>query len=577
MAYLRKMKNREGKIYLSMVEGYRKDGKVYQRVLKNFGRLDILEQSDTNAWETCKFIVEEYNSNKNQMISKSISVSQPLSSPAKTLGAMPLESIYNSLGLSKHLKSYDKQQRYKYSLDEVLKVLVFGRIIDPCSKSKTIEDFQKTLFGNWNVTQNQMDRGLDHLDKIKDDVQFLVHKAITKNIGRSATLVFYDVTNYYFEIDTNDLDEVDENENVVKQGLRKRGPSKEHRPKPIVQMGLFMDSNSIPIAYKLFRGNFTDPVTYIPAIEQVKKQFGIERIVTVADKAMNSTTNILDSFTKGDGWLFSQKFRGQRGVSKELQEFVLSRNDWEFNATETFAKKSILRTRVLRKGTKKLKEIAVREKVVVTWRKAYADRESIRREGAVEYADKLTNSQILRMVCKKGGGKYLDLVVVDENGELKTYSPQATINQKLIDFEAQFDGINVLITSETSMSDDEVIKAYAELNRIEDCFRVTKTELQARPVFVWTKEHIEAHFLTCFLALVLIRLLQHATRNKYSPACLITALRSLKAKEFGQGYYQVEANEDAVSILDIFGVKWNREIQSINIINSLSKTIRPQR
>ena len=150
-----------------------------------------------------------------------------------------------------------------------------------------------------------------------------------------------------------------------------------------------MDTNGIPISCKLFHGNQTDPVTYLPAVEEVKKQFGIERSIVVADKAMNSKTNVSAMFEQGDGWLFSQKHRGKRGAPKDIQEQILNLEDWHFNQAETLTKKSYIRSRKL--GTGKNAPV-VEEKLLITWSKKYADRERIRREGALEYASKLTNA-----------------------------------------------------------------------------------------------------------------------------------------------------------------------------------------
>ncbi|HFI0696278.1 TPA: IS1634 family transposase, partial [Streptococcus suis] len=250
-----------------------------------------------------------------------------------------------------------------------------------------------------------------------------------------------------------------------------------------------------------FRGNQTDPVTYLPAVEEVKKQFGIERIVVVADKAMNSTTNVSAMLEQGDGWLFSQKHRGKRGAPKDIQEEILDPEGWHFNAEGTFAKKSYIRSRKL--GTGKGSKM-IKEKVVITWSKKYADRERIRRDGALEYASHLTNAELFRQTSKKGGKKYLDLSYLDkETGEIKPFSPLIQLDLEQVEFDAQFDGINVLVTSEIELSDEAILDSYRQLSKIEDCFRVTKTELESRPVYVWTEEHIQAHFLTCFIALIL--------------------------------------------------------------------------
>jgi transposase len=331
-------------------------------------------------------------------------------------------------------------------------------------------------------------------------------------------------------------------------------------------MGLFMDNKGIPISYRLFSGNQTDPVTYIPAIEQVKKQFGIERIVVVADKAMNSKKNVLANLDYDYGWIFSQKHRGKRGSDKSIQEFILSKEGWEYNEKMTFAKKSMVRERKLKKGS------SVPEKVVVTWNEKYARREKIRREGAVEYAENLTNAERYRASCKRGGKRYIELSVLnDETGELEKLSPFLGIDQEAIDFDAQFDGINVLVTSEVNMKDEEVISHYHELSEIEDCFRVTKTEFNSRPVFVRLKKHIEAHFLTCFIALVILRIIQVKIERKMSAGEIITALKSAKANELTKGYHRVQADKLLIKLNKFLGIEWNQAYVKTEQIEQFSR------
>lgn len=204
---------------------------------------------------------------------------------------------------------------------------MFQRILNPDSKFATIFS-QTDLFGDWNIPINSVYRYLEELNTLKEDVQNYLHKKICKLRNRTASLVFYDVTNYYFETDTLNEIKMDESGKLLTEGLHQRGPSKEHRPKPIIQLGLFMDMDGIPISYKLFRGNQTDPITYLPAVKEVKRQFGIERMIVVADKAMNSKTNVSKMFEQGDGWLFSQKHRGKRGVPKDIQDKILEVDGW---------------------------------------------------------------------------------------------------------------------------------------------------------------------------------------------------------------------------------------------------------
>lgn len=563
MAYIAKKKNREGKYYVYLVEGYREGDKVRQRTLKNYGSLEVLEKNEPGAFERLRQEAKEGKIGKKaqeELVVK-FDLDSPISFEDVNYGWKLLSEIYDSLGISKILCDHQKGSKSNFNLDDVLRLLVFQRTLKPGSKLATVNS-QTEMFGNWDIDYNAMTRSLPLLNEVKEKVQLQMHQSIADTIGRTATLVFYDVTNYYFEADIDDLDTLDDEGNVIDEGIRRRGPSKEKRPNPIVQLGLFMDSNGIPISYKLFRGNQTDPITYIPAIEQVKKQFGIERIVVVADKAMNSKGNTSETFKNNDGWLFSQKHRGRRGAPKEIQSFLLDAEGWEYNEGLTFAKKSMIRERKLND------KIVVKEKVLATWNKKYADREKIRRDGAIAYANKLTDAEIFRQTCKKGGKKYLTLSTVDgETGEMKAFSPFIKIDTDEVAFDEQFDGMNVLVTSEINMSDEDMLTHYRELSRIEDCFKVTKTELNARPIFVWKKEHIEAHFLSCFISLILIRIIQYKTRWRISPSRIIGALNSARANKLSQGYYRVQANEDLKQLHKDLGIKWEHGFVKFEELN----------
>ena len=566
MAYIKTTTNKEGRTHVYLVEGYRKDGKVKQRIIHKYGLLDELEAVEPGILERLKKEAKVGLLNSNQTIQVTYELLEPMNEPDKSYGWMVLDSLFEELKLHDFMKKV--KTKSNYDLTTALKLLVFQRILNPNSKLATVES-QVDLFGDWDINLNAIYRYLDKLDEIKNDIQLHLHQEISRLTNREGRLVFYDVTNYYFETDISDEEEISEEGEIIHVGLRRRGPSKEHRPKPIVQLGLFMDTNGIPISYKLFRGNQTDPVTYLPAVEEVKKQFGIERIIVVADKAMNSKTNVSAMFEQGDGWLFSQKHRGKRGAPKDIQEQILNPADWHFNQTETFAKKSYIRSRKL--GTGKNAPV-VEEKVLITWSKKYADRERIRREGALEYASKLTNAELFRQTSKKGGKKYLDLSYLDkETGELKPFSPIIKIDKEQVAFDAQFDGINVLVTSEIKLSDEAILDSYKQLSKIEDCFRVTKTEINSRPVYVWTEEHIQAHFLTCFIALILIRLLQYKTNWAMSPTRMINALNSAKATHLQDDYYRLQENSDMTELNKLLGHDWQRGIVKFEELKNYAK------
>ncbi|WP_415745123.1 IS1634 family transposase [Streptococcus pseudopneumoniae] len=566
MAFIKTTTNKEGRTHVYLVEGYRKDGKVRQRILKKYGLLDELEVEEPDILERLKREAKEGLLTEPQFFQVSYDLLAPMNEVDQSYGWMVLDNLFEELKLTEFLKTV--KSKSEYDLAQVLKLLVFQRVLNPDSKLSTYAS-QVNLFGHWEISLNAIYRSLDKLDTLKEKLLLHLHKEVSRMTKREARLVFYDVTNYYFETDIPDETVVSVDGEILKEGLRRRGPSKEHRPKPIVQLGLFMDTNGIPISYKLFRGNQTDPITYLPAVEEVKKQFGIERIVVVADKAMNSSYNISEMIHQKDGWLFSQKHRGRRGASKELQTQILNPNDWQFNKELTFAKKSYLRERKL--GTKKDSPL-VKEKVLITWSKKYADRERIRREGALEYASQLTNAELFRQTSKKGGKKYLDLHYLDEKtGELKPFSPLVTIDHEQVDFDAQFDGVNVLVTSEVGMTDEEMLEAYKELAKIEDCFRITKTELESRPVYVWTENHIQAHFLTCFIALIHLRLLQHQINWKMSPRRIANALNSAKATRLQDNCYRLQESPDMQLLNRLLGMEWNKGFVKFEELKNYAK------
>lgn len=568
MAYIVKRKNREGKYYVYLIESFREGDKVKKRTIKAYGSLNNLEKDEPGAFERLRkeaklgLLHEDIPS----QLSVTYNLNQEIIYDDVLYGWKVFEELFHTLKIPEALKSVFPNTKKVKQYQKVLELLVYQRILNPGSKLYTLNS-QKNMFGNWDIEENTLYRSLLPLSQAKNEIQFQVHKSITETIGRTGTLVFYDVTNYYFEIDFNDEDIEDEETKERIKGLRKKGPCKSKSGNPIVQLGLFMDTQGIPISYQLFSGNETDPITYIPAIEQVKKQFGLEKIVVVADKAMNSKKNITKTLENKDGWLFSQKHRGKRGAPKDIQDFILEPSGWIYNEDMTFATKSMVRTRKLEGKSNEIKE-----KVLVTWNKKYAMREKKRRDGAIEYASKLTDAELFRQTSKKGGKRYLELSYLDKDtGEIKPFSPLIQFDKEQIEFDEQFDGINVLVTSELEMSDEDMIQHYGELYKIEDCFKITKSNIESKPVHVRIEEHIEAHFLTCFLALIFLRVLQNKTNWELSPTRLIEALKSSKTNELTTGFYRVQANDDLRRILEILEIKWDKGIVKYEELNKFSK------
>ena len=561
--FVKVTKNREGTQYVSIVEGYRDKDKVKHRTIKSLGKLKDLETGNPNYLTELK---EDVKAGKYQpepeTLSLTLDLKKKISNPLQNYGWLLVDEIYRSLGIDKVLSRHRKGTKSKIDLSEALRLLTAMRILDPQSKWRSVQS-QGVLFGDFNLTPKDVYRSLDTFSLLSEEIQLQIHHSVTNSVGRTGALVFYDVTNYYFETDLDDEPLEMDGESIP--AFRKRGPSKEKRPNPIVQMGLFMDTNGIPIAYRLFPGNCVDVKTYLPAVEQIKKQFGIERIVGVADKGMNSKNNISETLQKNDGYLFSQKVRGTRGAPKDIQEFALDPEGWIANEQETFAKKSMIRKRILNK-----KEIT--EKILVTWNQKYDFREKVRRKKSVEYAEKLTAGERFRMTMKKGGKRYLEVESLDEEtGEIKRLTPHISIDEDQIAFDEQFDGISVLITSETEMSDEEMLTSYRSLSRIEDCFKVMKTTFDARPIYVWTRPHIDAHFLVCFISLTIMRLLEQRLNGQFSPERIQAALQSAQCRPMEQGYWEVFGDDDFLEINETLGKKWDRQYVPLEVLKKYGK------
>ena len=561
--FVKVTKNREGTQYVSIVEGYRDKDKVKHRTIKSLGKLKDLEAGNPNYLTELK---EDVKAGKYQpepeTLSLTLDLKKKISNPLQNYGWLLVDEIYRSLGIDKVLSRHRKGTKSKIDFNEALRLLTAMRILDPQSKWRSVQS-QGVLFGDFNLTPKEVYRSLDTFSLLSEEIQLQIHHSVTNSVGRTGALVFYDVTNYYFETDLDDEPLEMDGESIP--AFRKRGPSKEKRPNPIVQMGLFMDTNGIPIAYRLFPGNCVDVKTYLPAVEQIKKQFGIERIVVVADKGMNSKNNISETLQKNDGYLFSQKVRGTRGAPKDIQEFALDPEGWIANEQETFAKKSMIRKRILNK-----KEIT--EKILVTWNQKYDFREKVRRRKSVEYAEKLTAGERFRLTMKKGGKRYLEVESLDEEtGEIKRLTPHISIDQDQIAFDEQFDGISVLITSETEMSDEETLTSYRSLSRIEDCFKVMKTTFDARPIYVWTRPHIDAHFLVCFISLTIMRLLEQRLNGQFSPERIQAALQSAQCRPMEQGYWEVFGDDDFLEINETLGKKWDRQYVPLEVLKKYGK------
>ena len=360
------------------------------------------------------------------------------------------------------------------------------------------------------------------------------------------------MTNYFFAIDHDDTGPAGK-DGARGQASRQRGRSKESRPDPIIQMGLFTDGDGIPIGYRLFDGNVPDVSTLSVALPEFRATFHPGRIVVVGDKAMNTTTNLGMLHQSGDGWIVSCSVRSGK---KEFQDWATNPHGWKVTSkdpdgTVTSKIKSRLVTSTLPHeayGVKGL-PVQVQERQIVRWSADGAVRDGANRADMLTKAARLAQTPARYQASKhRGVGKYITETRVDPaTGQIREDTPVLSIDLKRAADEARFDGYQAIRTSETDLPATDIIDRYRQLWRIEETFKISKTGgLDTRPVYVRTRAHIEAHFAICFLALLATRLLEHWTTL---PATrLLTALRAATATPVAPGVYRMTRTTDWTAI-----------------------------
>ena len=535
--YLQKVfDKRRNKTYLSVARGYRdSEGKVKHKTIEYFGAvedlLSIYDDPIAHFKEVVKQMNEEEKNNKQPIVLK-LNQNEKLdvgTNNIKNFGYVALSKIYHELEIDKFiLKSFKDRNFSEYKINNILKLLVFARCLFPDSKKSTYEN-KDVFFEKNNFSLEEIYNTLTYINTIKDSLQQDIYEHIQEQYKPNNEIAFYDVTNYYFEIDDND-------------DFRKKGVCKEHRPNPIVQMGLFMDSLGLPMCHKLFEGNTSDCLTLKPMIQQVQKDYDIGRVIIVADKGLNTGNNIAYTKAVGNGYVMSLSIRG---ANSEMKKYVLNEEGYNYNEDKTYKKKSrfypreIIITKKDENGNVTKTKRTVDEKQVIFWSADYAKRAKMERQPAIDKAkDLIGNVQKYNKKNCYGASKYVKHLVFDKKtGEIIEAESQLSLDEEKIKEEEKYDGYYAIVTSEMDKTDDEIIEIYRGLWRIEETFKVTKSELKSRPIYLSRKDHVEAHFLTCYIALVLSRVLQLKLDKKYSVGKILESLKNCNCYNIQENYY----------------------------------------
>ena len=539
--YLKKSKYKNGRTFLSINESYRdpvsKTNK--NRSVMKIGYLDDLAGKYDDPVAHFKALaakMTEENESQNIMTLKIDTAAHMDKNEdnVKNLGYIILSKIYHELEIDKYLLSRQRSAKFRYNTNSIMQLLVFARIIYPGSKLFAF-NCKEAFFERFDFKLEEVYRSLSFFSEHKEALQLWMHERVLKKYSRDTSLVYYDLTNYYFETDQQD-------------GFRMKGVCKEHRPDPIVQMGLFMDRNGIPVSYKLFAGNEADCMTLRPMISETARNYSLGRIIVVADKGVISSDNIWYTLSARNGYVFSYSVRKS---DKAFKDYVLDQDGYRWNKDKTFKIKSRLEPRTIKvtssRGGKICKQVD--EKQVIVYSDKYAEKARHDREQAVQKAkDLIKNPSRYDRAASYGAAKYIKNLVFDKDtGEIMEDAKNLLVfdEEKLKD-EAVYDGYYAIVTSEIDMGDNEILDIYHGLWEIEETFKITKSTLETRPVYVSLKDHIEAHFLTCFIALVLVRLLEFKLDGKFTTEEIISSLKKYNCSLTEQNLYMFTHYSDVI-------------------------------
>lgn len=518
--YLHKSE-RKGGTYLSIVEGYREGGKVKHRTVESLGYVDdLMEEYGPDPVAHFKQACKERNAAKEaeaQSVTIEIRPQQKIDKRAaarKNIGSAVLLAVYNALGVETAIRNATRGSNADYDANAVMRLLVTERVLDPGSKKHAWENRNRYFFRT-EFSLEDTYRALDPICACRDRIVSAVNRAVDKMGIRDTACVFYDVTNYYFELDEPG-------------GLRQKGVSKEHRKSPIVQMGLLQDSAGIPIGYRLFPGNTPDACTMLDVLAAMKRDYGCQRVVVVGDKGNNCSTNIAALTARGDGFVYSQSIRGSKSDA-ELKEWVLAdagyacARDADGRTTYKVKSRQGYKTVTVVGDDGKRRKVDVEAKYVAFWSEKYQKRARKERLAAEEACD----------------------------------------------------GYYCIVTSEIEMSDSEVIEAYRGLWRIEESFKVTKSDLETRPAYVSREEHIEAHFLTCYVALCILRIIQAATGGGYSARVIADELSAMCGTHLEGNWWRfdhrTDASDDLCRMAGVDLIRQNMQLKDIKAVLSQAK------
>ena len=450
-------------------------------------------------------------------------------SPEKLIGYFPMKNINDKLSVKKYIDLMQTATDFRFNVFDMISSLVYARLVQPCSKSKTFEEVIPKLFDSYDFSLNQLYDGLEYIGCEYEKIIEIYNHQIQQMYKFDTSHTYFDCTNFYFEIDKEDT-------------FRRKGPSKENRKEPIVGLGLLLDANQIPIGMKLFPGNQSEKPMIRNIIQDLKKRNSVSgRTIQIADKGLNCAENIFHALKNGDGYIFSKSVKQLPEVEKT---WVLLPNDYRDvkNASGEVLyriKECVdeFEYKFRDSVTGREKKFKITEKRIVTYNPKLAKKQTYEINKEVEKARLLKASQAKKSEYGDSA-KYVIFTTADKKGNETDGKIKVSMNEELIRKSLELAGYNMLVTSEIAMSDKDVYDAYHNLWRIEESFRIMKSQLDARPVYLQKEDTIVGHFLICYLAVLLTRLLQFKIlKNNYCSEDLFEFIHDFRVAKISDRKY----------------------------------------
>ena len=538
--YLRQDKKKKG-LYLQMYESFwdKEKKQPRSRNIESFGYVSELisdEIPDPGSY------YQKYVAEKNREHAAAVAdETRPrvfATQLEKNIGYFLVDSLLSELNVKETVDILALQKRFQFNLYDMIAQLIYARILYPCSKSKTVSTVFPRLYHSVPISEDQVYDGCAFIGESYKKYIELFNHCYEEHYRRDFSSVFFDCTNYYFEIDLPKED-------------KQKGPSKENRHEPIIGQALLLDADLVPLAMQMYPGNESEKPYIRKIIQEMKERYKVTgKTVQVADKGLNCARNIYAAVIEArDGYIFSKSVHG-KGLSEKEKQWLLLENDANVytdyrdkNGKLLFRLKSCVDTFSYKykelnpeTGEEKVISFRVKEKRIVSYNPSLAQKQKAE---IMKMVDKATNYTTYKKMAREDLGdsvKHIQITNTDKDGKSK--KPVIEINQAKIDEDLKYAGYNLLVTSELDMEPSQVYHTYHNLWKIEESFRITKSYLDARPVYVQKKETIYGHFLICYLSLFLLKILEiKCFKNKINSYDLVNFMRDFRVIDKGDGTY----------------------------------------